>query len=310
MKYFFPQADELPIDNSPINAEDYFLGVNVTGLIEQQFSADRIAFLIFAGGKPRKVYMLENTEIKYIQPAEFSSNKEASHFRAIKIPDVAGRLIWLALESKPDRKYSVEGGDAWDTQMNQWKQEQRNGLVEITSKTFHGFALFWQGEAQKTDIIFSTAQGFIADFPRMENTDDSLWEITTYSHDPSAHAYQCAFLRHGAMHWGCQILSRYQEMVGQKLLQTMDRELNREIQPRRWNILLDGNNLLDRHFFPYLMETAHAYRTMFMSMGTQMDFVIGNNLTKRLLSETFGQVRADERAILQSQHLIPAAFSE
>lgn len=183
-------------------------------------------------------------------------------------------------------------------------------MIEVAAKSIHGFALFWQGELQKTDIIFSTLQGFITDFPRIENADDSLWEVTTYTHRLSTQAYQCAILRHGAMRWSHQILGRYQEMVGQKLLQMMDRELNREIQPRRWNILLDGDSLLDRHFFPYLMDTAHAYRALFMSMGAQMDFVIGNNLTKRLLSETFGQSRADERAILQSQHLIPAAFSE
>jgi hypothetical protein len=38
--------------------------------------------------------------------------------------------------------------------------------------------------------------------------------------------------------------------------------------------------------------------------------VIGNNLTQRLLSETFEQIHSDERAALQSQRLIPAAFSE
>jgi hypothetical protein len=47
-----------------------------------------------------------------------------------------------------------------------------------------------------------------------------------------------------------------------------------------------------------------------MAMGAQMNFVIGNNLTQRLLSETFDQIRPDERAVLQSQRLIPAAFSE
>jgi hypothetical protein len=49
---------------------------------------------------------------------------------------------------------------------------------------------------------------------------------------------------------------------------------------------------------------------LFMAMGAQMNFVIGNNLTQRLLSETFEQVTLDERIALQSKRLIPAAFSE
>lgn len=112
------------------------------------------------------------------------------------------------------------------------------------------------------------------------------------------------------MYWCHKILIRYQEMVGQKLLQMMGRELNRQMQPWHWNITLNENDMLDTHFFPYLMDEAHAYRALFMAMGAQMNFVIGNNLTQRLLSETFEQIRPDERAALQSQRLIPAAFSE
>ncbi|MBK9207600.1 MAG: hypothetical protein IPL71_04570 [Anaerolineales bacterium] len=126
----------------------------------------------------------------------------------------------------------------------------------------------------------------------------------------STQAYQCAVLRHGAMHWSRKILSRYKEMVGVKLLQMMDRELNRQIQPWHWNIALDENDMVDRHFFPYITEAAHAYRALFMAMGAQMNIVIGNNLTQRLLNETFEQINPDERALLQSQRLIPAAFSE
>jgi hypothetical protein len=311
MKYFFPQVDDLPVDNSPISADGYFRSANVTGLIEQQFNDDQTVVRIFVSGAPCMAYALGKGENRSIPLAEFSIlNNETSHLRAIKLPDVAGRLTWLALESQASNKYSIEGDSAWETQLNQWKQVQWNGLIEIAAKTIYGFALFWQGELQKTDIIFSTPQGFITDLPRMENADDSFWEITTYSHKPSAQAYQCASLRRGAIRWSHQILSRYREMVGQKLLQTMDRELNRQIRPWRWNILLDENDLLDVHFFPYLMDAAHAYRALFMAMGAQMNFVIGNNLTQRLLSETFGQIHPDERSILQSQRLIPAAFSE
>jgi hypothetical protein len=112
------------------------------------------------------------------------------------------------------------------------------------------------------------------------------------------------------MNWSHKILDRYQQMVGQKLLQMMDRELNRQIQPWNWNIKLDDNVMLDMHFFLRLVDEAHAYRALFMAMGAQMNFVIGNNLTQRLLSETFEQVLPDERVALQSQRLIPAAFSE
>jgi hypothetical protein len=309
MKYFFRQIEDIPLDNSPVNAEVYFRGASATGLIEKQFDADRAAVLLFIGGEPRTAYLLEHGQGKSISLAEFSSLQD-EHIRAINLPDVAGRLMMLALESQVENKFAVTGDDAWGKQVTQWKQDQWNGLVEIKSQNLHGFALFWQGEPQKLDLIFSTPQGFINSFPKLNNTEDSVWDVIAYSHAASAQAYQYTVLRQGAMHWSHNILNRYQEMVGQKLLQMMDRELNRQIQPWRWNITLDEKDMLDLHFFPYLMDAAHAYRALFMAMGAQMNFVIGNNLTQRLLSETFDQIRPDERAVLQSQRLIPAAFSE
>jgi len=278
-------------------------------LIEKKFDNDRSAVLLFINGEPGTAYLLENGQGRSMSLAEFSSLDD-THPRAINMPDVAGRLMLLALESQAENKFSIADDEGWNKQVNQWKQEHWNGLVEIRSRNSHGFSLFWQGEPQKSDLIFSTPQGFVSDFPSLSVPDDSAWDVITYSHHSSAHAYQYAVLRQGAMHWSRQILSRYQEMVGQKLLQMMDRELNRQIQPWRWHIVLDGQDMLDSHFFPYLMDAAHAYRALFMTMGGQMNFVIGNTLTQRLLSETFEQVYPDERAALQSQRLVPAAFSE
>ena len=46
-----------------------------------------------------------------------------------------------------------------------------------------------------------------------------------------------------------------------------------------------------------------------MGMGTQMSFVIGNNLTQRILTEIFEELDREERIALESKRLIPAAFS-
>jgi len=310
MKSFFFQVEDIPLDNAPGSAEIYFRGENSTGLVEKQIGVDRVAVWFFISGEPGMAYLLDGSQGKSISLAEFSSLIDGvSRMRAIKVPDVAGRLARLALESQIENKFVIIDDQAWEKQVSKWKQEQWNGLVEIRSKTLHGFTLFWQGEPQKSDLIFSTPQGFVNKFPQITTSDNS-WDVITYSHLASAQAYQCTVLRQGAMHWSRKILSRYQELVGQKLLQIMDRELNRQIRPWRWNITLDENDMVDTHFFPYLMDAAHAYRALFMAMGAQMNFVIGNNLTQRLLNETFEQVSPDERAVLQSQRLIPAAFSE
>ena len=307
MRYFFREIEDIPFDNSPVSAEVYFRGANATGMIEKQFSADRVAVQFFISGVPGMAYLLDAGQSNSISLTDFSSLSDGvSHTRAINLPDVAGRLLLLALESQVTNRFTITTNGDWAEQINRWKQEQLNGLVEIKSQNLHGFALFWQGEPQKSDLIFSTLLGFVNNFPKL----DSAWETIVYSHPVVAQAYQCTVLRQGAVHWCHKVLTRYQEMVGQKLLQMMNRELNRQMQPWRWNIVIDENDMLETHFFPYIMDAAHAYRALFMAMGAQMNFVIGNNLTQKLLNETFEQIRPDERVSLQSQRLIPAAFSE
>ena len=90
----------------------------------------------------------------------------------------------------------------------------------------------------------------------------------------------------------------------------MDRELNRQILPWRWNISLDESVMADAHFFSSIGDATHAYRALFMAMGAQMNFVIGSMLTQKLLNESFERIHPDERAALRSERLIPAAFSE
>jgi hypothetical protein len=109
--------------------------------------------------------------------------------------------------------------------------------------------------------------------------------------------------------WSHKILSRYQELVGKNLLQVMDREVNLSIQLWNWNLALAGNTLVDRHFFPELQLATYAYRTLFMGMGAEMSFMIGNHLARRLFSDAFKMLLPDEIAALQAQRLIPAAFT-
>lgn len=308
MKKFFPEANELLINNSLSTAEGYFYDHRANGLIEKHY-LNRTAVLLIISGIPGMAYTIEGGESKSILLSEFSMTEgETSRIRVVDLPDIAGRLTWLSLESHAKDRFSLTGNDLWQKQLAQWNQDRWNGLVEITAEKLHGFVFFWHGEIQPSEIIFSTPQGFITDFPALAGTNDLVWEITLYAHSNLAQAYQYTVLRHGAVEWSNQILSRYREIVGEKLLKLLDRELNRQIQPWQWNITINENEMFDAHFFPTLEYAVNAYRSLFMEMGVQMDFVIGNTLTRRLLNETFEQIHPDERAILKSQRLIPDAF--
>lgn len=312
MWYFFRQAEQILPNDSALKAEVSFRDQRLSGMIEKRLDEKTGAVMLFAGGTPAGAYLLEEEACKPIPFAEFSvlKTKTDQAHRAIKLPNHAMRMVWLSLESQVQNIFSLQLEEVWKSQLKSWQDEKWSGLVEVRSEAYHGFALFWDGMVQTPDIFFSNAQGFQSEFPNSTECRDLPRKVVTFKLSPSTQAYQCALLRQGATHWTNRALLRYQELVGQKLMHSLERELSRQIQPWAWNIKIDDGTLTDAHFFLHTDYAAHAYRAILMSMGGQMNFVLGNNLTQRLLTETFATVPAQEIAMLQAHRLIPAAFSE
>jgi len=307
MWYFFPQADELPKSDSALRAEMSFRDEKISGLIEKR-TGGQGAVMLFAGGSPAGAYTLAENSSQPISFAEFSI-LPAADYRALRLPNRALRLLWISLESKVQNVTTLQLEEVWKGQAKAWRDSKWSGLVEVRSEAYHGFLQFWDGSIESSDVFFSGVQvePDLVLPPEYRNTPRT---IVTFDVQPSAQAYQCSLLQHSAADWTTRALYRYKELVGQKLLQSLEREINRLVQPWEWEIRAENGMLTDTHFFLHADFAAHAYRAILMNAGAQMNFVIGNNLTQKLLTDTFSGVPSNESALLQTYRLIPAAFSE
>jgi len=311
MWHFFNQAEYSIAGDSPAGPEIEFRGQNVSGLIEKQTDEGGHFILLLAGGSPVGAYVLEATGAKSIPISDFSSiaYSDRQRLHPVKLTDPVGRMVWLALESKPKGKLFLASDNDWQNKVTDWKASRWTGLVEVKAGIYQGFAFFWQGEALMADVVLYTPEGFATGLSSLGQIEAANREITLYEPEKASSAFQCFVLRQGAVRWSHKILSRYQELVGKNLLQVMNSEVNHSIQPWNWNLALAGNTLVDRHFFPQLQLATYAYRTLFMGIGAQMSFMIGNHLAQRIFSDTFKMILPDETAALQAQRLIPAAFT-
>lgn len=312
MDYQLSRLGVLVTDAPEKGAERYLRDAKKTGMIEKNLRGDGFAVMLFAGGVPTSAFFLRDGDTKALTQSEFSalSASGACEVRVIDMPDLAGRLVLLALESRRVSQSTLGTAKDWRAHLSNWKKEGWSGLIEIRSADLYGMALVWRGGLHKADMMFAASNAMIADVSEFESFGGFPWEISAYSLAESAPAYQCALLRHAIKNWTDRILARYREMVGNKLLETMEQELNRQIRPRGWRIALSQAAMSDEHFFVYPKEAEVAYRALLMSMGMLMDIIIGNTLTQRLLKETFDQLHPDEINLLNSLRLIPAAFSE
>lgn len=313
MNYLFPELGTLFSGVSVKDTDVVLRDAKLTGLVEKRLFAGGYAVMVFSSGIPGVAYHIEGETVTPLTISEFSAvgPEQTVEARVIKLPDVAGRLSMLALESKPDEGMMIQNENEWNIHIESWRKNRRNALLEVRSGEIYGVTLIWQGELQASDMIFTTSsEGIVLSLPDFAVTRGFPMDVMLYSLSDSSQAYQYAVLRHGVMEWMSMMLARYKELVGSKLLFTMEQELNSQIHPWGWKINLNGTRMSDAHFFLRMKDAEQAYRALFMSMSMLMDIVIGSNLTLRLLNETYAQLPPEEQAVLHAMRLIPVAFSE
>ena len=281
-----------------------------SGMIEIQIGQAESAILLFARGNSAGMYHLTEAACEPILLSELRAilNSSNAPITSLVLPDMAGRLVWLRLESQLQSRSLVRNAAEWEAWIKDRKADLQNGLVQISSDFFDGFAYLMAGELVRSESFFSTERGFQPDLPFSQYKQDLACEVSLFSALPESHANQIFLLRRGVSDWVHLMLDRYREMVGQKLLQIMIAQSNLSINPWQWKIQLEGTSLWDQHFFPDLDAAVKAYRALLISMGEQSSLMIGNGLSQRLVSETYDRLNQAEKESLETHRLIPAAL--
>lgn len=292
---FFATANHFPETASLNELEVRFRTQKLSGVIEKTSETGGHIVQLVAGGTLLKSFDLTVT----------APNPPSTQLHAVPLDDEAARLVWLALESHSVNKNPIPDQDRWKALLAELRTTNWSGLLEIRRHDAHGLLFVGSGELQQGEAIIQAPDGY----SKSDAEKHIPFEVALLESRPDSPAYQCFVLRKGITTWTDHLMLRCQEMIGRRMLQSIERELNHSIEPWNWHILLKEDSLHDGHFFPSIQEAANAYRAVFMGIGTQLNFFMGNNITQRILNESFDLLSSEEKNALNSQRLIPAAFT-
>jgi hypothetical protein len=281
-----------------------------SGLVEVRVGPKRQIMIVYANGVQTGSYLLENETSKPFHIAELTALWGGAPFSVsmVTLPDRAGRAVWLIVESQKRDEFEIHSTVEWKKRLEEWKDEEFSGAVEIASKSLQGFAAIHKGNLMDSESVFFNGQSFENSLPPDFDTQET-WKVTKYSPLNTSNSWKSLTLRSSAARWVASALARFESIAGAKFLQVVDREMTSLIDPWNWKISVEGTSIADEHFFSTAEATAHAYRALLMGLGAQMGFVIGNVLTQRILNEIFNELDREQRAALEIYRLIPAAFS-
>lgn len=312
---FFHQLGKTEAEGSSafLDAQQGYLRENkICGFIEIQVNANTQVILLFAHDVLAGAYLLEDENSKPFQLINLSTvwNGKPTPIRTVEIPQLVGRMMWLALESQISAKMEIAAKQNFDAQINLWKSENFSGVVEFIAEKSQGVFYIHEGNALDSESFYFNDNQFKNESAYSKMQEHSPLTIIAHKSAPASQSQQCLMLRQGVLHWGNGILNRYQELVGQKMIRMAQKDIAEIAQPWGWQFSIENSTLHDEHFFSYAQTAAQAYRAIFMELGNQMDQVVGSALSRRVLSETFETLNKNTRTALELHRLIPAAFSE
>ena len=287
-----------------------FRNGQLSGFFEIQAMPQELEVLIFAGGEQIGTYRLWPNSLLKITPSEIGIgwDRQEVPIRAVALPDQAGRAIWQALEFQFLSQKEIVGLAEWKGFLGSCRTDRLTGMVEVTSEACDGFVFLYEGLPVVNESVFCSSEGFTSSLQVAEGYLDGNQQLTIYKTDPATQAYQCAFLRMSVVGWGNRILSNYQGMVGQKLLNILNANMNAILIHQQSNIHLVDTEIIDNHFFYESEKAAEAYRTLFQDMSQLISRVIGGMVTRRIMSTTFEQLDIIEQDSLTARSLTPATF--
>ncbi len=271
---------------------------------------EELELLVYANGEESGTYRLwANSRLK-ITPAEIGIgwDRQAVPIRSVALPDQASRAIWQALEYQLFSQSQLNGISEWKGFLETSRRAGLTAIVEVVSENCDGFVFLHEGFLAANKSIFCSQEGFTNNLVTVEPCLEGPLQLTIYKADPATEAYQCTLLRMGEVRWGSRILNNYKEMVGQKLLQLLNVNLNNLLLHQQSNIRLAGTDIIDNHFFSESQSAAKVYRTLFMDMSQLIGRVIGGMVTRRIMSSTFDQLGFSEREMLKTHALTPATL--
>ena len=144
------------VTDTPENgAERYLRDAKKTGMIEKDLQAGGYAVMLFAGGVPVSAFFKKDGNTRSLSFSEFSAmSNDDCKVRIIDMPDLAGRLAQLALESRQGSQSAIRNADDWRNHSERWKRDGWSGLIEIKSADLYGMTLVWRGGLQNDDTFF------------------------------------------------------------------------------------------------------------------------------------------------------------
>jgi hypothetical protein len=276
-----------------------------TGLVEVTLADQTCLDLLFVRGQIVNTYRrAEKTERIALAslPDYFQSEDKNSTLRALSLTPQAIRLAKILLEQLGTGLPLETQTSALETQLDKWRALPYPGLVHVRWPGAEALALL-PGSGRPTrhtlfisaDQILHSAGGMQAFYTWREPDCVTCY----YSSESQTQAWQEYLLHYSFVWMSGHLLSRFQELTGRLLLNSVLRETNFFAVAHGLNIVFAPGNVTDQTVFSSPEESVQTYRRLMEQILSQVQSAMGDELLKTLIEESTVRMQPAYRNVFQ-----------
>lgn len=284
-----------------------------TGLMEVMYPNDSRAILLFNVGSPFALFLMDDTIAYKIHPDEWGDVFARQKGSASLLP-LSGdglRACLLVLEGGAETEEEVTlRPDRMEAYLAEVTADTAISLLTAHAQAFWGVMILPGSSMAVQDSLTFTDKGVFSDPRGLFNfapSGDQLIRLTrrTFREVPQSlneYALRVIFLSLAQA-----ALERFEQLAGDRLVDSLGFEINNFAYHQGWKIQFFGKRLLHQQFFPSVEEAAQVYRSMFRQMGAYMQLVTGASLMSGILTDGVASLPVSYRALYENQNIIVAA---
>lgn len=268
----------------------------LTGLVELTYSEGVQALLFFNLGTPFALYSYQGEHWRKVPNTQWNDVFAQPHGKASVIP-LGGdgvRVCLLALESAQGRSEEIllrPGG--FLELMKQVKARETVSLLRVRDEALHGLVVVpGRGLGLEDVLVFSPAgiQSDLKSLVRLLGDDDRLIRVSHVEFLPQSELMQEYALKVVFLGMVIPALTRFEQLAGDTLLESLGREVNNYAFHQGWKIQIYGNRVTHRQFFPEPGEALLVYRGLLRVMRHYIHQVVGASLAVNIIKEGVAQL--------------------
>lgn len=173
-----------------------------------------------------------------------------------------------------------------------------DALVYLAGKTsFIRQAIFVTPETVESDL-----------YPAVTTWDERECSITVFPCNPNTPAQTELYLQLTFNHLATHLMTRYREIGGRSLLETLSAEFNQRMQSTNLDINVYSGSIIDKQFFQNAETAASAYQNSLGLITRHLEAVIGPALLQKAITQGLDNTVGFMPTITHAWHLLPETY--